>query len=96
MSYSVVCKCVSDKKKFPYFLHTYPNDMYWTSAMVNLVNYLGWIYMGTLVVDDEYGINGETQFVSEAEQNGVCIAFRKFWKLHAHSYDLQTLGETLH
>ena len=46
-------------------------------------------------MDDEYGRNGRAQFVKEAEENGVCIAFQEVWQQEMVALNLQRLGTKL-
>uniref|UniRef100_UPI00358ECEB1 troponin I-like n=1 Tax=Myxine glutinosa TaxID=7769 RepID=UPI00358ECEB1 len=45
--------------------------------MAHLVSYFGWLYVGTVEDYDDYGKHGISQFLAEAEEEGLCIAFRK-------------------
>ena len=93
ISYSASSKLLSNKKQFPYFIRTYSRDLHWISALVHLVVHFGWKYVGALAVDDEYGRNGRAQFVSEAQQRGVCIAFQENWKQIIQPEDIERVGE---
>jgi len=77
ISHFASCKCLSDKKEFPSFLRTTPSDAFQAIAFAQLVTYFGWLYMGTLEVNRDYGKQGIDQFMYEAEETGICIAFRK-------------------
>jgi len=46
-------------------------------------------------VDDDYGRNGITQFLYEAEANGVCIAFHKTLPTVLDITAYEKLGESL-
>uniref|UniRef100_A0A8C4QV25 Receptor ligand binding region domain-containing protein n=1 Tax=Eptatretus burgeri TaxID=7764 RepID=A0A8C4QV25_EPTBU len=76
VSYFASCKCLSDKKLFPSFFRTIPSDGFQASVMAQIVQYFGWVYVGTVENDDEYGRNGVSQFLVEAELAGLCGAFR--------------------
>ena len=89
------CKCLSDKKQFPSFVRTVPSDAYQATAIANLVEYFDWHYIGTMSVDDAYGRNGITQFIYEAEANGVCIAFHKTLPTVLDITAYEKLGESL-
>uniref|UniRef100_A0A8C4QIA9 G-protein coupled receptors family 3 profile domain-containing protein n=1 Tax=Eptatretus burgeri TaxID=7764 RepID=A0A8C4QIA9_EPTBU len=77
VGYIATCKCLSNKKRFPSFLRTVPSDVLQSSAMAHLVSHFGWLYVGTVEDYDDYGKHGINQFLAEAEQEGLCIAFRK-------------------
>ena len=55
--------------------------------------HFGWEYVGTLAVDDAYGRNGRAQFVSEAQQRRVCIAFQEDWNQIILPEDIKRFGE---
>ena len=80
MSYHASCKCLSDKKQFPCFLRTNPSDTYQATAIAALIEVFQWEYVGTVAADDEYGKGAVTQFISESEEKGVCIAFQEYLK----------------
>uniref|UniRef100_A0A8C4X1N0 G-protein coupled receptors family 3 profile domain-containing protein n=1 Tax=Eptatretus burgeri TaxID=7764 RepID=A0A8C4X1N0_EPTBU len=94
VSYFSSCKCLSDKRLFPSFLRTIPSDAHQASAIALLVNYFGWLYIGTLAAHDEYGQSGVAQFVAEAEHAGACIAFRKILPKVFNANMIQHLGKT--
>ena len=77
ISYASSCKCLSDKKRFPSFVRTTPSDDFQSSAIARLVKYFHWVYMGVLAVGDEYGKSAVAQFITEAEHDGICIAFNE-------------------
>uniref|UniRef100_UPI00358E6E3C extracellular calcium-sensing receptor-like n=1 Tax=Myxine glutinosa TaxID=7769 RepID=UPI00358E6E3C len=77
VSYYASCKCLSDKREFPSLLRTIPSDTYQASVMVHLVRHFRWVYIGTIQHEDDYGRSGMGQFLAEAEQENVCIAFRE-------------------
>uniref|UniRef100_A0A8C4RB61 G-protein coupled receptors family 3 profile domain-containing protein n=1 Tax=Eptatretus burgeri TaxID=7764 RepID=A0A8C4RB61_EPTBU len=80
VSYHASCKCLSDKKQFPCFLRTNPSDTYQATAIAALIEVFQWEYVGTVAADDEYGKGAVTQFISESEEKGVCIAFQEYLK----------------
>uniref|UniRef100_A0A8C4NPC1 G-protein coupled receptors family 3 profile domain-containing protein n=1 Tax=Eptatretus burgeri TaxID=7764 RepID=A0A8C4NPC1_EPTBU len=77
VSYHSTCKCLSDKVQFPSFQRTVPSHAYQASTMKLVVLHFDWAFVGVLGSDNDYGHNGISQFVSEAEQEGTCIAFRE-------------------
>uniref|UniRef100_A0A8C4RBR7 G-protein coupled receptors family 3 profile domain-containing protein n=1 Tax=Eptatretus burgeri TaxID=7764 RepID=A0A8C4RBR7_EPTBU len=71
------CQCLSDKDDFPSFLRTMPSDAHQVLALVQLVHHFGWLYLGAIAADSDYGQNGISQFLAEVEQDGACIAFQE-------------------
>ena len=95
VSYASACTCFSDKSRFPSFLRIFPSDAHQVSAMAHLVLHLGWLYVGTIAVDDDYGRPAVAQFVEITEQNGLCIAFREsIPKVQSH-HSIVELGKLL-
>ncbi|XP_048452979.1 G-protein coupled receptor family C group 6 member A [Rhincodon typus] len=77
VSYSASAKILSDKARFPAFLRTIPSDEYQTKGMVKLVQMFQWNWVGTIASDDEYSRSGINNFIMQAEQAGICIAFQE-------------------
>uniref|UniRef100_A0A4W3HPS4 G-protein coupled receptor family C group 6 member A n=1 Tax=Callorhinchus milii TaxID=7868 RepID=A0A4W3HPS4_CALMI len=77
ISYSSSAEILSDKTRFPAFLRTIPSDYYQTKAMAKLVHISQWNWVGTISSDDDYGRSGIDNFIADAENLGVCIAFRE-------------------
>ncbi|XP_069742881.1 G-protein coupled receptor family C group 6 member A isoform X2 [Narcine bancroftii] len=83
ISYSASAKILSDKTRFPAFLRTVPSDVYQSKAMAMLVHSFNWNWVGTIASDDDYSRSGIDNFISEAENLGVCIAFREIIPFYA-------------
>uniref|UniRef100_A0A8C4QM07 Vomeronasal 2, receptor 1 n=1 Tax=Eptatretus burgeri TaxID=7764 RepID=A0A8C4QM07_EPTBU len=92
LTYASGCKCLSDKRVFPSFLRTFPSDKHQASALADLVQHFGWLYVGTLAVNDDFGRSGVAQFIAEAEDNGVCLAFREILPKVRSDLLIQNLG----
>ena len=44
-------------------------------------------------VDDEYGRSSAAQFIEEAENNDLCLAFHEVWPQYYQKEDLLKLGK---
>ena len=75
-------------------LRTYPSDIYRISAVVELVKHFGWIYIGTMNIDDEYGKSSAAQFAAATETENICLAFHEIWPQFYERKDLLKLGES--
>uniref|UniRef100_UPI00358F0633 extracellular calcium-sensing receptor-like n=1 Tax=Myxine glutinosa TaxID=7769 RepID=UPI00358F0633 len=95
VSYHSTCKCLSDKVQFPSFQRTVPSHAYQASTMKLVVLHFDWAFVGVLGSDNDYGHNGISQFVSEAEQEGTCIAFRETMPKDFDADDLVRFGDLL-
>ncbi|XP_056905979.1 extracellular calcium-sensing receptor-like [Takifugu flavidus] len=74
VSYFSSCACLSDKTQFPAFLRTMPSDLFQVGALVQLVKYFGWTWVGVIAGDDAYGRGGAAIFANEVRRLGACIA----------------------
>ncbi|XP_068613888.1 extracellular calcium-sensing receptor-like [Brachionichthys hirsutus] len=74
VSYFSSCACLSDKKEFPTFLRTMPSDLFQVGALVQLVKYFGWTWVGVIAGDDAYGRGGARIFADEVRRFGACVA----------------------
>ena len=61
--------------------------------MIQLVRYFGWVYVGVVAVDDEFGRNDLIQFLNEGPRNGICIAFNALWQEELGIKNLESVGE---
>ena len=93
MSYASANKHLSDKTKFPSFLRTLASDEHQASAYIQLVQTFGWVYVGTLAADDDFGRPAVAQFIQEAEDIGACIAFHRLLPKVNDALIISDLGE---
>ncbi|XP_056618877.1 G-protein coupled receptor family C group 6 member A [Triplophysa dalaica] len=77
ISYASTAAILSDKSRFPAFMRTVPNDLYQTRAMVKLLRDRNWNWVGIIVTDGDYGRSAMETFVSQATQEGICVAFKE-------------------
>eukprot|EP00072_Mus_musculus_P003309 NP_001098084.1 vomeronasal 2, receptor 3 [Mus musculus] len=54
---------------------TIPSDKFQTEAIVNLIRHFGWVWIGAIASDDDYGKHGVKSFRKILETNNLCIAF---------------------
>ncbi|XP_068616570.1 G-protein coupled receptor family C group 6 member A [Brachionichthys hirsutus] len=76
ISYSSTAVILSDKSRFPAFMRTIPNDKHQTAAMVSLLSTYGWNWVGIVTTDGNYGLSALENFVSQASEKGICVAFK--------------------
>ncbi|KAM8921441.1 vomeronasal type-2 receptor 26-like [Pelodytes ibericus] len=89
ISYGSMDPVLSDKVQFPYFYRTVPSDTAQYRAIVKLVKYFGWSWVGILVSDDESGLRASQMIQAELKKHGYCVAFLEFIQLHSvFDYDV--------
>ncbi|KAM3873578.1 G-protein coupled receptor family C group 6 member A-like [Diretmus argenteus] len=77
ISYSSSAVILSDKARFPAFMRTVPNDIHQTGGMVRLLNDYGWNWVGITTIDGDYGRSALDNFVTQATEKGICVAFKE-------------------
>ncbi|OCT68972.1 hypothetical protein XELAEV_18040280mg [Xenopus laevis] len=78
ISYSSLDPLLSDKVRFPSFYRTVPSDIIQYMAIVKLVKYFSWSWVGILVSDDESGLKMSQVLEKQLTDNGICVAFIEF------------------
>ncbi|XP_067851813.1 extracellular calcium-sensing receptor-like [Heptranchias perlo] len=78
ISYFASCACLSDKREFPTFFRTVPSDAVQIKALIRLVKYFKWSWVGIVAVDSDYGRFGIQSFAEEIWNSNVCIAYTEF------------------
>ncbi|KAJ1080433.1 hypothetical protein NDU88_000636 [Pleurodeles waltl] len=66
---------LSDRKQFPSFFRTIPNDDFQSRGLARLLIHFGWTWVGLLVEDNDYGQHGGQILKQELERLGACVAF---------------------
>lgn len=73
MGYASTSSLLSDK--FPSYLHTVASDKIQSEAMVQLIQHFGWVWIGTIAADDDYGKYGVKLFKEKMESVTLSVAF---------------------
>ncbi|KAK5922824.1 hypothetical protein CgunFtcFv8_020056 [Champsocephalus gunnari] len=90
ISYSSTAVTLSDKRRFPAFMRTIPNDRHQTAAMVSLLSTYGWTWVGVVITDGNYGQSALENFVSQASKHGICVAFKSIIPQAVGSQDVRS------
>ncbi|XP_039986055.1 extracellular calcium-sensing receptor-like [Xiphias gladius] len=76
VSYFATCSCLSDRQRFPSFFRTIPSDAFQVRAMIQILKHFGWIWVGLLISDDDYGLHAARSFQSDlGPSGGGCLAY---------------------
>ncbi|XP_074073936.1 vomeronasal type-2 receptor 26-like [Macrotis lagotis] len=75
ISYASSVISLSEKKHFPSFLRTNPSDQAWIQGIPSLLNHFGWIWVGIISDDDDFGQQGTYLMSAELDKFGICREF---------------------
>uniref|UniRef100_A0A8C0CCR0 Parathyroid cell calcium-sensing receptor n=1 Tax=Balaenoptera musculus TaxID=9771 RepID=A0A8C0CCR0_BALMU len=75
VGYASTSSLLSDKYQFPSYLRTVASDKIQSEAMVQLIQHFGWVWIGTIAADDDYGKYGVKIFKEKMESVNLCVAF---------------------
>ncbi|XP_019125489.2 extracellular calcium-sensing receptor [Larimichthys crocea] len=92
VSYFATCSCLSDRQRFPSFFRTIPSDAFQVRAMIQILKYFGWTWVGLLVSDDDYGLHVAQSFQSDLAQSGEgCLAYLEVLPWDSDSSELRRI-----
>ncbi|XP_043072538.1 extracellular calcium-sensing receptor-like [Puntigrus tetrazona] len=89
VSHYATCSCLSNRKKYPSFFRTIPSDAFQVRAMVQILKYFGWTWIGLIYSDDDYGIDAAQSFQQEMKLFGGCVAFSEILPHDNNLRDIQ-------
>ncbi|XP_039645091.1 extracellular calcium-sensing receptor [Perca fluviatilis] len=95
VSYFATCTCLSDKHMYPSFLRTVPSDFFQVRGLVQLVTFLGWLWVGTIGTTDDYSQYGIQAFSNQFRQQGGCLAFHQTIPTSPTAAEIQEMVDTL-
>ncbi|KAM4889328.1 vomeronasal type-2 receptor 1-like [Thomomys bottae] len=75
VGYASTATLLSDPTQFTTYYRTVASDKIQAQAMVKLIQHFGWVWVGTIASDDDYGKYGVKQFKENLEALNLCIAF---------------------
>ncbi|KAM5191417.1 vomeronasal type-2 receptor 26-like [Mantella aurantiaca] len=76
ISYGARDPLLSDRKMYPSFFRTFPDDEMQYVAIVKLLERLKWNWVGIITSDDEYGEREIQQLSKHLTNHGICIEFK--------------------
>nr|XP_046152405.1 extracellular calcium-sensing receptor-like [Oncorhynchus gorbuscha] len=71
VSYFATCACLSDTWRYPSFFRTVPSDAFQARGMAKLLRQLGWVWVGLLSGDGDYGKFGVQLLLQELQGSGI-------------------------
>uniref|UniRef100_A0A3Q2R2D1 Extracellular calcium-sensing receptor-like n=1 Tax=Fundulus heteroclitus TaxID=8078 RepID=A0A3Q2R2D1_FUNHE len=69
------CACLSDKQQHPTFFRTIPSDQFQADGLAKLVKHFGWMWIGAVRSDSDYGNYGMASFLDAARREGICVEY---------------------
>uniref|UniRef100_A0A3B3D873 Olfactory receptor C family, x3 n=1 Tax=Oryzias melastigma TaxID=30732 RepID=A0A3B3D873_ORYME len=91
VSYFASCSCLSSQREFPTFMRTMPSDAFQIRALVQLVRYFGWTWVGLIGVESDYATFAIQLFLQESVHYGVCAAYTHFYPVDLNQQALDEL-----
>uniref|UniRef100_A0A3Q1GTY8 Olfactory receptor C family, u1 n=1 Tax=Acanthochromis polyacanthus TaxID=80966 RepID=A0A3Q1GTY8_9TELE len=95
VSYFATCMCLADKHMYPSFLRTVPSDFFQVRGLVQLVTFLGWLWVGTIGTTDDYSHYGIQAFSNQFRQQGGCVAFHLTIPKSPTAEEIQDMADKL-
>ncbi|KAI3353700.1 hypothetical protein L3Q82_004942 [Scortum barcoo] len=95
VSYFATCTCLTDKHVYPSFLRTVPSDLFQVRGLVQLVTFLGWLWVGTIGTTDDYSHYGIQAFSNQFRQQGGCLAFHLTIPKSPTAAEIQEMADRL-
>ncbi|XP_066440369.1 vomeronasal type-2 receptor 26-like [Eleutherodactylus coqui] len=86
ISYGTMSPVFRAAQEFPSFYQAAANELSETHAIVQLVKYFGWKWVGILVSDDDTGQIAAEAFKTEILSSGGCVAFLILFKLNPYVF----------
>ncbi|XP_039986001.1 extracellular calcium-sensing receptor-like [Xiphias gladius] len=95
VSYFASCSCLSNQREFPTFMRTMPSDAFQIRALVRLVSYFRWTWVGVIGVESDYARFAIQLFLQESVQYSVCAAYTHFYPVALSQQALDELMDVI-
>ncbi|XP_038071125.1 metabotropic glutamate receptor 4-like [Patiria miniata] len=86
---------LSDKRRFPYFLRTWPSASLQAGAIVDILLQFNWSYVGLIYSVNSYGIHGAQEVQRLAEKSGICLAYSLPIRASATENEIQEIVDKI-
>ncbi|CAH2272596.1 extracellular calcium-sensing receptor-like, partial [Pelobates cultripes] len=78
VSYFATSSLLSDRTQFPSFFRIVPSDAFQSMGLAQMVLHFGWMWIGLVAMDNEYGQQGIQVIRKELIKSGVCVEFTEY------------------
>uniref|UniRef100_A0A667ZGW0 G-protein coupled receptors family 3 profile domain-containing protein n=1 Tax=Myripristis murdjan TaxID=586833 RepID=A0A667ZGW0_9TELE len=95
VSHLSTCACLSDKKLYPTFFRTVPSDRFQIIALLKLMEYFDWRWVGIIHSPSMYATQATTEFIKEAKKEGICVEYMKSFSRSSTTSDSITTAEII-
>ncbi|XP_043925101.1 extracellular calcium-sensing receptor-like [Protopterus annectens] len=95
ISYGSVVYRLSDKREFPSFLRTVPNDNDHANSLSKMLMHFGWTWTGVIASDNDYGSLGAQALKKELTKIGGCIDFLELIPLQNYTEKILSIVEVI-
>ncbi|KAG7220772.1 hypothetical protein INR49_032015 [Caranx melampygus] len=75
ISYGATSGLLSDKRRFPSFMRTVPEDDHQAQAIVHILQRHNWNWVGVVTTDSDYGRYIVQRFQKHAADKNICFAY---------------------
>ncbi|MEE6511683.1 hypothetical protein FKM82_018365 [Ascaphus truei] len=79
ISYGSMDSSFNDRLQFPNLYRTVPNEHYQQQAIVQLLQYFGWTWVGILTSDDDSSQRGSQELKDLIISSGICVEFLQIY-----------------
>ncbi|XP_026066295.1 G-protein coupled receptor family C group 6 member A-like [Carassius auratus] len=76
ISYGSTAGVLSDKKRFPTFRRTVPEDDHQAKAITKILKYHNWTWIGIIATDGDYGRYAADQLEAQANKQNIFVSYR--------------------
>ncbi|KAM4796239.1 vomeronasal type-2 receptor 26-like [Rhinophrynus dorsalis] len=97
ISYGAMDPAFSDRTLFPSFFRTVPNQLSHHYAIIQLLKYFGWTWVGIVTSDDDSSLQSSGILKNQLVQNGICVEFYVDFSIQSRCYvkSLRSAGSAI-
>uniref|UniRef100_A0A667Z0H0 G-protein coupled receptors family 3 profile domain-containing protein n=1 Tax=Myripristis murdjan TaxID=586833 RepID=A0A667Z0H0_9TELE len=80
---------------YPTFFRTVPSDRFQIIALLKLMEYFDWRWVGIIHSPSMYATQATTEFIKEAKKEGICVEYMKSFSRSSTTSDSITTAEII-